>query len=455
MSIIHNIIKSETGQDSFELMKKLFESDTSGTDNETQLACVSLPEPNIIDELKPCEEKLSEAMNNIVTPLCLIILQCGITRVHFAGAITSCPYFEALLGKLISEKGINATIDKIRPYLKDQYKGIRIMKVKTTFEKSGNSALLDGVEQLINRSLATSDSGGISFHFSVSIPARYKSQYYVGFLGLQIFFLIGLSTSQKERFCVSIRTDVNTLYALQDFETFIIKFSPVVDVTKIETITTDNYYDLGISEFERFSMITLYVDYNNIITTNPKYLVRGDVDEKYVTLEFFYTLVTRYMKSVVKIEREGRMERVPVNDVVRSVLDHSESDETTWYGLNYETKFVLQPCSSNRLSKQEKEDESKGFEKFFKAIAPTQTRHRYQKTQILCINVEDDLKVQQEIKKACVSCGAYCDEIPQLFVTSETLASYKENLNKPDLICGPICKSCRNQYRRNIYYHHK
>ncbi|KAG2386882.1 hypothetical protein C9374_001917 [Naegleria lovaniensis] len=293
------------------------------------------------------------------------------------------------------------------------------MKVETTYEKSGNSALLDGIEQLINRSLATCDMGGISFHFSVAIPKHYKSQYHVGFLGLlENGDQSESSSSQIEQFGISVRTDINTLYVLQDFETFIIKFSPVIDVTKIGMITMKNYYDLGISEFERFST------------------------------------VIRYMKSVVKIEREGRMERIPVNDVVRNVLEHSESDYTTWYGLNYETKFVLQPCSSNRLTKQEKEEESKGFEEEFKQIRPIQRQKKYLREDIMCLDDNDDEKVMSELEKACVSCGVDCGVIG-LKVTSETLASYKKYLGKEELICGPICAACRNQYRRNVSYSKK
>ncbi|KAG2386881.1 hypothetical protein C9374_001916 [Naegleria lovaniensis] len=125
MSILHNIIKSETGQDSFEIMKKMFDESTKvNSENEIESIAAS-PEPKIIEELQSCEEKIIEAMRSIVTPLCLIILQCSITKVHFAGAITSCQYFERLLDQLFSAKGIMETLERMKPYLKDQYKEIQ------------------------------------------------------------------------------------------------------------------------------------------------------------------------------------------------------------------------------------------------------------------------------------------------------------------------------------------
>ena len=116
---------------------------------------------------------------------------------------------------------------------------------------------------------------------------------------------------------------------LQDFEVFIIGFNSVMNVDEIEEITYENFKEFGIDQLERFSTIVLMFDRDSITTTNLNYLVHV-VDPKMVTLHFYFSRLSHYYMSVLEVNREGRVEKLPVCGVKSLIFDSVEDEIRTW-----------------------------------------------------------------------------------------------------------------------------
>ncbi|KAF0984289.1 hypothetical protein FDP41_007466 [Naegleria fowleri] len=121
---------------------------------------------------------------------------------------------------------------------------------------------------------------------------------------------------------------------------------------------------------------------------------------------------------------------------------------TTWYGLDYATKFVLQGCSCNRILKHQKAEQFKGIENETHQICPRQTNNRYIPIALEEIDPGDTEKALAEIGNACVSCSEAIEHDSKHEVTPLTINDYRKYLNVK-MECGRICKRCYNLHAKN------
>ncbi|KAG2382363.1 hypothetical protein C9374_005565 [Naegleria lovaniensis] len=401
LSIIHNIKKQ--GADPYEIMKYMFDSVSE-----------ELP-----DMLKSIHQEIVEGMTSIVSPLCLIILQKQIKRVHVAGAVTKCPYFAKILNGILNRDSVVSMIEKRRKYFKKEFIESEINDFSFSYALSGRSALITGIQRLIDSSLSKNKNMPLCLESTNSIE---ENQYYGGLL---------YEVPKKKEFGINVRSVVYDMVCKQDFEIFIIKFSSIIDVGKVQRITSSNYDLVGVMEFERFSTLDLFVGDKLITITNQQLFVKVDVDKENVTLHFMVGIDSSlFRKWVLEITRKGRMERVPLNDSAAQIFFKNEPESTTWYGLNYTTNYSLPGAIGTDLSKSEVSKEFKGFEIEMNQINPMQFK-----------------KAARDIGGACENCGEQVKQSSHK-VTPKTLDHYRAYLNR-HIECGRICEDCFNRCTKN------
>ncbi|EFC45874.1 predicted protein [Naegleria gruberi] len=414
MSIVHKVIQSKYGEETLDILASQFESNSS----------------SLIEELVPLEKEIEEALHQMMVPLCLIIVQKNIKTVHFAGAVTRCKYFETRFREILKKESIQDILDERRCYFKDQYKDIDAFDFNLNWTVDGLSALITGVEMIINSSIYA--TGEVPLTIGKNLDSNFD--YHVGIL----------DEWQKE-YAINLDIAAYDMYAIQDFEIFILKFNAMFDLKKCSRIDQHNYNLMGISEFERFTTVELCIDGESILTTNPTFIVTSSVDLKAVHVNIYFKKRSLFAKSILKILRNGRLERIAVNDAVKTIFLTKESDEFTWYGSKYITKFYLTGCKANRI------DESTVLIEFGDDTAMLDKLYSHKKSTLLTslpeITEGDNEKVRKDMGSSCVACGLPIPDMATKYeVTPPVFHEYSFHLDEISK-CGYICTGCHQTFK--------
>ena len=335
MFIIHDILK-EHGLDPQNVMEQLFSSDPDEM----------LEELESNDTLKAA---LEQGMIQIFTPMAFVILHKQIKCLNLTGAIFKCSFFKDMIERLLTVDGMQPIIDRSRQYMHDQYQEQNIpsdLEVETT---DSTRTLIEGASLMIERSLRTKQPVPITME--THMP-EFENKYHAGILTLED----NPSKSTVTQNIISLDSVMCQLDKVQDVEIFIMKLSPLIDITKIGSITADNCFDIGVLEFERFTCLKVsFVLGKNKKKPNKKknFITSVEVqnDSVEVSIHFQGTNFVE-KKASLSIDRKGRLERVVPNEM-RRVLSGREDDETTWYGVAYNTNFEIKDSDCEKLSPEE------------------------------------------------------------------------------------------------------
>ncbi|KAG2381815.1 hypothetical protein C9374_006199 [Naegleria lovaniensis] len=302
MSTIHDVLKQH-GHNSQNVMNEIFVNNTNDR------------LPRRLSKI--VEEEIGKCLNSITTRLLLMAFQKKVKHIHMAGAITSVKYFSDKLSALISSEKWNDVVTKMKPHFKQKYQQALDSSFGFSCEVSGTSVLLEGAQSMIERSIGSKEP------MPIQIECKYNNEeeYVPGLLEMD----------EDKTYYIKLLTNIYDLYVRQDFEIYILKFNSMIDTSTIDAITEDNYEQLGVTEFIRFTQVQLTFD-PTIETTNFQFFVKLGLEKEFMKTEFFYTHNENYFKSTLRIERKGRMERIPVNDASK-IIFIKENDTHTWYGL--------------------------------------------------------------------------------------------------------------------------
>ena len=336
MFIIHDILK-EHGLDPQYVMELLFSSDPDEM----------LEELESNDTLKAA---LEQGMVQIFTPMAFVILHKQIKCLNLTGAIFKCSFFKDMIERLLTVDGMQPIIDSSKQYMHDQYQAQNIpsdLEVETT---DSTRTLIEGAGLMIERSLRTKLPVPITME--THMP-EFENKYHAGILTLEDNPSKRSTTTQN---VISLDSVMCQLGKEQDVEIFIMKLSPLIDITKIGSITADNCFDIGVLEFERFTCLKVsFVLGKSKKRANKKknFITSVEVQNDSVEVSIHFQgkdFVEK--KASLSIDRTGRLERVVPTEMKR-VLSGHEDDETTWYGVAYNTNIEIKDSDCEKLNAEE------------------------------------------------------------------------------------------------------
>ena len=187
------------------------------------------------------------------------------------------------------------------------------------------------------------------------------------------------------------------MHVKQDLELFILTIRNTRDTSTINEITSENYNLVGVSEFTRFTALEVLVDTDTIETTNPQFYLDGLVTDDYMQLHFYFTRSSNYYRTPLKISRNGRVEKVSVNEVNEFIFEQ-ENQSNTWYGHDYTCSFLIKSGTSSRLNQGNRPN-------FCQVLKPIQSEGKYDAVEIPSLGVDDVDYVKQHKTNACVFCA--------------------------------------------------
>ena len=429
ISLIHDVF-TKHGIDPCEAMAELFDDPES-------------------EELPPhyqdLEDEIQQALEKITKPLAMMMFHNGVKLLYFCGAITKLMYFRKSLEKMVSVERLEQVKKELSPCLKDEYLNKNVESCEIIEESSGGSALLRGIESIITLSLKSRDDNNPS---NASIPLILKEEPSV----------VGTNNETEDQFVPAmiqeseIEQDGKTstikelvlngtlfdMYVKQDTELFLLRFSPLIDINKVKTITQENCERIGLIEFLRFTRLKIYFD-RSIDPIKHCFYLRLQLEKDYLASHIYYKKKRNFFKVAVKIERKGRLERVPINDS-SLIFSAEEVVKKSWYGVGYKTVCVVSIATQKPIRK-DKMDEELG-------TGPRDEIEEYndhdEEEEIECLNDEDLNSLKKHLSK-CVNCGGATSLASKHNTSYTTIDDYNKYLGK-DIGLGLICNSCYQKY---------
>ncbi|EFC37409.1 predicted protein [Naegleria gruberi] len=376
MSLIHQLLK-DNGLDSIKEMENLF--DNYHDSNE-------LP-PSLL----PLKNQIDETLKTITKPLCMMILQKQVDSIHFSGAITRVAYFQRKLQENISYVRLQNIKNELLPYLKEEFKNRDIPIIEFLCETTGESALLSGAEEMINCSLMKISQNELDCNVPIIFKEKSISEQVLSepsissipemneqtlpttidcllssisyndsnnieqYVPAMLFDHCNSGRVEKKMLLGNVLLDMNIK---QDTEIFLIKFSPLIDTKLISTIDYENFEKVGIIEFIRFTNLIICFDCNHIkTTTNLHFYMKLDLEDDFLLVRIYYTKGKSFFKTITRIERKGRNERISINDSAQLIFKTKEDEVRTWYGVYYDTLSIVSSFSSISIKYAELENE--------------------------------------------------------------------------------------------------
>lgn len=331
------------------------------------------------------EKEIMNCLKSITTRLLLMEFQMKVKNIHLAGAITNVAYFSNTLCKLMSKHRMDKIIRRMSQHFKPEYKNAQISNFEFSCESACTSVLLEGAHSMIE----TSAISNISIPTQIECKHSNVEDYCPGLLQYD---------EQTKTYSIRLLSNIYDMYSIQDFEIYILKFSNLIDTSTIDVITEDNYEHVGVTEFIRFTNLEIWADPTTIETTNHQFFVKLALEKEFLKCEFFYTHKGSYYKSILKIERHGRMERIPVNDA-KKIIFTKENDTRTWYGLDYTTFFLLSRNNKSSVRLIQKRAQMELAEHIYTKLKPEKTNGKYICTGMSCISDGDIDRVLKEVKR--------------------------------------------------------
>ncbi|KAG2392739.1 hypothetical protein C9374_011464 [Naegleria lovaniensis] len=390
--------------------------------------------------LAPIEHAIIDTFKKIIYPIFDVIIEFSVSDVVFCGAIISNAYFNNIIKQLVTpEELLNFQRARER-YFKPEY--IRMNGYPFTLHciESGGSTLLLGAKHLVASSWDVHTAKPLVFKAEIE-----PSQCYCGLLFRED------DDNDGPIYGISVTDCIYDLFIRQDLELFIICIRNTRNIENIKKdhITSSNFELVGVSEFIRFTTLEIMVETSKIKTTNLHFFLKCHLDESFYNLAFYYTRSGHYYRTHLKISREGRLERISVNDAVHYIFK-PENEKTTWYGLNYYCTFFIRAGTSYRCKKGEaKAALSKEVMKELRPIQKAGTS-TYDFVEIPAHNESDRAIVEERSSRACVGCACTVDPSNRHEVTTKTFKDYARYLEaatgKRVDRCGLVCNKCYNIY---------
>ncbi|EFC46816.1 predicted protein [Naegleria gruberi] len=383
ISLIHDVF-TKHGIDPCEAMAELFDDPES-------------------EELPPhyqdLEDEIQQALEKITKPLAMMMFHNGVKLLYFCGAITKLVYFRKSLEKMVSVERLEQVKKELSPYLKDEYLNKNVESCEIIEESSGGSALLRGIESIITSSLKSRDDNNPS---NASIPLILKEepsvvgtnstnetedQFVPAMIQESEIEQDGKTSTIKE---LVLNGTLFDMYVKQDTELFLLRFSPLIDINKVKTITQENCERIGLLEFLRFTRLKIYFD-RSIDPIKHCFYLRLQLEKDYLASHIYYKKKRNFFKVAVKIEHKMDEELgTGPRDEIEEYNDHDEEEE------------------------------------------------------IECLNDEDLNSLKKHLSK-CVNCGGATSLASKHNTSYTTIDDYNKYLGK-DIGLGLICNSCYQKY---------
>ena len=139
--------------------------------------------------------------------------------------------------------------------------------------------------------------------------------------------------------------------------------------------------------------------------------------------------------------REGRTERIPINDA--SVIFIREQETKTWFGANYTTRYVVLGPNTRCMKKVEVLKHIPLS--YYEELAPIKAGMKYDLVEIPSIHAGDYDRVCKEINR-CRNCDVEVINDNRHNITKLTLDDYRRLLNNDSITFGRACNKCYHLY---------
>ncbi|EFC50600.1 predicted protein [Naegleria gruberi] len=372
-----------------------------------------------------------------------MILQKQADCIHFSGAITRVAYFQKKLREYVSQERLQHIKKELTPYLKDEFLNKPIPHCQFLCETTGESALLSGAEEMLNSSL---ENESTTITSPVVVPIIFREANELNTLPVSYLeqFVPAMlyedeSKGKKIEKKIVLRESLLDMYIKQDTEIFLIKFSPLIDTKKITSINFNNFTQVGIIEFLRFTNLIICFDHTKIQTSVLEFFIKLELEEEHLIVKIYYTKNNSFYKSEIRIEKKGRTERISINDSAELIFKTREDESRTWYGVYYDTLSIISASSSVSISKEIIAQHV--GKQVAKALKPDKKLLTIPST-----HPKDEEFVKKQLAK-CAVCRETTYYKTRFPISYKTLPNYRSLFDDSSINIGLCCPKCYNRYR--------
>ena len=435
VSMFHKVIEELTNENPFDVMRNIFESQDS-----------VLPE-----KYQWLDKPFREVCKEIIQPILDAILQTNPEQVVLCGAFISNGYFKELVKSMLNFDKLQQYYDGNDFIRKDEFKPQHFEIVE--IENPGSALLVGAANMLQSNAQNISFSNGLPA--IVNIPIDFERK----LLPFQTKIAFLFEDEYTNQVMLKLTKNDNFLYVKQDVEIFILKIRNTIDMEKLENtnITMDNYNQIGVSEFERFTTANIWFD-PMLKLHHAAFFIVGEVLQDHVFVSIIFKSVGHYIRKRFKIPRIGRMERIPITDVLE-IFTTEEEEDTTWYGTKYDLNMVV---TDSRVHRVDKSQLSELDENDFKILLSKENVITKEDRTEYIENYESNIPAQEkgdankyceQVNFKCICCGKAIQNGDQKHkVTSRTVYRFREAFGDNNIHPGSSCHDCfkiqRNYFDR-------
>ncbi|KAG2386591.1 hypothetical protein C9374_002335 [Naegleria lovaniensis] len=280
------------------------------------------------------------------------------------GAIFSIEVFKTLATKILSKSNMRKYLTERKSYFLETKKPIDI-SVSTLGTSFG---LTQGAVALVR----AADRNEVSLEFQSKLLSK---QPITGILsGSEI-----PGDPTKVKYGITLEKCLIEMNSKLDIEFVAVVFrsNRNIEVVKRESITEDNYWKLGITEFTRLFYLHIVVDPSiQPYADCPYFLIKTWIDEQNAIVVELYWVIDQFFKYSTRVDLQNKVEKLSVNDALERMF-RPEPEETTWYGEPYRIDVPLSTNLSNVtvLTEEHTTDEVR------RALQPKRKTKRFQDQQ--------------------------------------------------------------------------